>query len=45
MAVPKGQVARLAYVSDFVEEAKASGLAQRTIERAGQRGIQVAALE
>jgi polar amino acid transport system substrate-binding protein len=42
MAVPKGQVARLAYVSDFVEEAKASGLAQRAIERAGQRGIRVA---
>jgi len=42
MAVPKGQVARLAYVSDFVEEAKASGLAQRAIERACQRGIRVA---
>jgi polar amino acid transport system substrate-binding protein len=43
MAVPKGQVTRLAYVSDFVEEAKASGLVQRAIDRAGQRGIRVAA--
>jgi polar amino acid transport system substrate-binding protein len=42
MAVPKGQVARLAYVRDFVEEAKASGLAQRAIESTGQRGIRVA---
>jgi polar amino acid transport system substrate-binding protein len=44
MAVPKHHVGRLAYISDFVEEAKASGLAQRAIERAGQRGIRVAPL-
>jgi polar amino acid transport system substrate-binding protein len=42
MAVPKGQVARIAYISDFIEEAKASGLVQRAIERAGVRGVRVA---
>ncbi|HEX9146710.1 MAG TPA: transporter substrate-binding domain-containing protein [Candidatus Binatia bacterium] len=45
MAVPKGQAERLAYISEFVEEAKASGLVQRAIERAGLRGIVVAPLE
>jgi polar amino acid transport system substrate-binding protein len=34
MAVPKGQAARLAYISEFIEQAKASGLVQQTIERA-----------
>jgi len=42
MAVPKGQAGRLAYISEFIEEAKASGLVQRAIERAGVRGVQVA---
>jgi polar amino acid transport system substrate-binding protein len=42
MAVPKGQDGRLAYVSAFIEEAKASGLVQRAIEHAGERGIVVA---
>ena len=42
MAVPKHQAGRLAYFSEFVEEAKASGLVQRAIERAGQPGIRVA---
>src|SRR2546423_8807714 len=42
MAVPKGQTARLAYIAEFVEEAKASGLVQRAIEGAGVRGVQVA---
>ena len=42
MAVAKGQSARLAYISDFIEEAKASGLVQQAIERAGVRGVQVA---
>jgi polar amino acid transport system substrate-binding protein len=42
MVVPKGQAGRLAYFSDFIEEAKASGLVQRAIERAGLRGVQVA---
>jgi len=40
--VPKGQAGRLAYVSEFIEEAKASGLVRRTIEAAGLRGVQVA---
>jgi hypothetical protein len=34
----------LAYVGEFVEEAKASGLVQRVIERAGRAGLQVAPL-
>ena len=42
MAVPKGQTERLAYITEFVEEAKASGVVQRAIERAGVRGVQVA---
>jgi len=42
MAVPKGQAARLAYIAEFVEEAKASGLVQRAIEGANVRGVQVA---
>jgi len=42
MVVPKGQTARLAYISEFVEQAKASGLVQQAIERAGLPGHQVA---
>jgi polar amino acid transport system substrate-binding protein len=42
MAVPKGQAGRLAYISEFIEEAKASGLVQQAIEHAGVRGVQVA---
>src|SRR6266576_3620278 len=42
IAVSKDQSGWLAYVSEFVEEAKASGLVQRAIERAGQAGIRVA---
>jgi polar amino acid transport system substrate-binding protein len=41
MAVPKGEAARLAYISEFVEEAKASGLVQRAIDGAGLQGYQV----
>ncbi len=40
--VPKGHAGRLAYISEFIEEAKASGLVKRAIERAGLRGVQVA---
>jgi polar amino acid transport system substrate-binding protein len=40
--VPKGRTAHIAYVSDFIEEAKSSGLVQQTIERHGLKGIQVA---
>jgi polar amino acid transport system substrate-binding protein len=42
IAVAKGQAGRLAYVSQFIEEAKASGVVQRALERAGLRGAQVA---
>ena len=42
MALRKGQAGRLAYITEFIEEAKASGLVQRAIERGGLRGIQVA---
>lgn len=42
MAVPKGQTGLLAYLNEFVEEAKASGLVQGAIEHAGVRGVQVA---
>jgi polar amino acid transport system substrate-binding protein len=44
IAVAPGQAGRLAYINEFVEEAKASGLVQRAIERAGLRGVQVARL-
>jgi polar amino acid transport system substrate-binding protein len=42
MAVPKGYAGRVSYLSEFVEEAKASGLLQRAIDRSGWRGIKVA---
>ena len=42
MAVPKEQAGRLAYISEFIEDAKASGLVQRAIDLAGERGTQVA---
>lgn len=44
IVVATGQAGRLAYINEFVEEAKASGLVQRAIERACLRGIQVAPL-
>jgi polar amino acid transport system substrate-binding protein len=42
MVVPKGKAGWLDYVSEFVEEAKASGLVQKAIDRAGPRGVTVA---
>lgn len=42
MAVGKNQVGRLAYITEFVEEAKSSGLVQRAIERGGLRGVHAA---
>ena len=42
MVVPKGQPARHAYISEFIEEAKASGVVKQAVERAGLRGVQVA---
>ena len=40
--VPKGHAGRLAYISEFIEEAKASGLVKKIIADAGVRGVQVA---
>jgi hypothetical protein len=34
----------LAYLNEFIEEAKTSGLVQRAIERAGQGGVQASRL-
>jgi polar amino acid transport system substrate-binding protein len=42
MAVPKGRAGRLAYICEFVESAKASGLVREAIERAGLRGARLA---
>ena len=42
MVIPKGQPGRHAYISEFIEEAKASGMVKQAVERAGLRGIQVA---
>ena len=41
IALAKGRAARLAYVSAFVEEAKAKGLIQKAIDQVGERGIEV----
>jgi len=42
MAVAKGQAGRLAYINEFIEAAKASGLIQRAIDRGALRGFAVA---
>ena len=42
IAVPKGHDAGLAYARRLVEDAKASGLVARAIERTGARGVSVA---
>ena len=39
--VPKGHDERLAYVTAFVEEAKANGMLAQLIEREGLRGVEV----
>ena len=41
MAVAKGQSGRLGYITEFIEEGKASELVQRAIDHAGLRGVQV----
>jgi polar amino acid transport system substrate-binding protein len=41
MAVPKGRSARLAYIDEFLNAGKASGLVQRAFDRAGWRGVRV----
>jgi hypothetical protein len=40
--VPKGKAGHLTYVSDFLEEAKTTGLMKQTIDQANLRGLQVA---
>jgi polar amino acid transport system substrate-binding protein len=42
IVVPKSQTALLAYITEFIEQAKASGLVQQAIERSGLPGHQVA---
>jgi hypothetical protein len=42
MVVPKGQTERLAYISEFIEQARASGLVQQAIERAALPGHRAA---
>lgn len=44
MTVSKGHAERLAYISEFIEEGKASGLVQRAIAQSGWRGVHVAPL-
>jgi polar amino acid transport system substrate-binding protein len=41
MVVAKGRSARLAYINEFLRDAKASGLVQRVFDRAGWRGVHV----
>jgi polar amino acid transport system substrate-binding protein len=42
IVVAKGQAGWLAYINEYVEDAKVLGLMQRAIDRAGLRGVQVA---
>jgi len=42
IAVPKGHAAALAYVTDFIEAAKASGLARQALDEAGLGAARVA---
>ena len=45
MAMPKGRDLGAAYARQFIEDAKAEGLIQAAIERAGVRGVVVAPLQ
>jgi len=42
MVLPKAQTAHLAYVNEFIENAKASGLVQQIIEKVDLQGVRVA---
>ncbi len=42
VVVAKGKAARLAYISEFIEEIKASGFVRQAIMRSGWRGVRVA---
>jgi hypothetical protein len=39
IVILKGNAGRLAYINEFVEQAKASGLVQKAIDHAGPRGV------
>jgi polar amino acid transport system substrate-binding protein len=41
IVIAKGNAGRLAYINEFIEEAKASGLVQRAIDRVGPAGARV----
>jgi polar amino acid transport system substrate-binding protein len=41
MGIAKGRSARLAYINEFLRDAKASGLVQQVFNRAGWRGVHV----
>lgn len=41
VGIPKGRDAGVTYLRGFVEEAKASGLVARAIEKTGARGVSV----
>jgi polar amino acid transport system substrate-binding protein len=45
MAVSKGQPGRLAYITEFIAEAKTSWLVQQTLERLGGRELELAVPE
>ena len=45
MALPPGRDFGLVFARRFIEDAKAEGLVQAAIERAGLEGVVVAALE
>jgi polar amino acid transport system substrate-binding protein len=42
VAVPKGHAERLAYINAFIEDAKASGLVNRMIEKLALKGVRAA---
>ena len=42
VAVPKGHDERLAYINEFIEDAKGSGLVNRVIETLALQGVRVA---
>ena len=42
MAMPKGRNLGMAYLRQFIEDAKSEGLVKAAIERAGLRGVVVA---
>ena len=42
MVIAKGKSEQLAYISEFVEDAKSSGLIERAVKNSGWRGVRVA---